>query len=109
MHPINLKGPVVFYIFQRLIHIFKDDFTKIQDNSRTKGTFFKFQEFSRTKVKFKDFSRSVQTLIETYMSAYVLLNLLNAWEKEIKCEACRAFYLFIATSLINSIIQEHEC
>ena len=29
--------------------------------------------------------------------------------KEIKCEACRAFYLFFATSLINSIIQEHEC
>ena len=25
-----------------------------------------------------------------------------------KCEACRAFYLFFATSLINSIIQEHE-
>ena len=31
------------------------------------------------------------------MSAHVLLNLLN-----------RAFYLFFATSLINSIIQEHE-
>ena len=29
--------------------------------------------------------------------------------KEIKCEACRAFYLFFAASLINSIIQEHEC
>ena len=54
-HPINLKGLVVFYIFQRLIHIFKDDFTKFQDNFRTKGTFFKFQEFSMTKVKFKDF------------------------------------------------------
>ena len=26
-----------------------------------------------------------------------------------KNEACRAFYLFFATSLINSIIQEHEC
>ena len=26
--------------------------------------------------------------------------------KEIKCEACRAFYLFFATSLINSIIQD---
>ena len=41
-----------FYIFQRLIHIFKDDFTKFQYNSRTKGTFFKFEAFSRTKVKF---------------------------------------------------------
>ena len=30
-------------------------------------------------------------------------------EKEIKCEACQAFYLFFATSLINSLIQEHEC
>ena len=49
-HPINLKGLVVFYIFQRLIHIFKDDCTKFQDDSRTKGTFFKFHEFSRTKV-----------------------------------------------------------
>ena len=27
---------------------------------------------------------------------------------EIKCEACRVFYLFFATSLINSMIQEHE-
>ena len=43
------------------------------------------------------------------MSAHVLLNLLNELGKEIKCEACRAFYLFFATSLINSIIQEHEC
>ena len=25
--------------------------------------------------------------------------------KEIKCEACQAFYLFFATSSINSIIQ----
>ena len=30
-------------------------------------------------------------------------------EEEIKCEAYRAFYLFFPTSLINSIIQEHEC
>ena len=30
-------------------------------------------------------------------------------EKKIKCKACRAFYLFFATSLINSIIQEHKC
>ena len=35
------------------------------------------------------------------MSAHVLLNLLN--------ELGRAFYLFFATSFINSIIQEHEC
>ena len=44
------------------------------------------------------------------MSAHVLLNLLNKLKKkEIKCEACRAFYHLFATSLINSIIQEHEC
>ena len=42
----------------------------------------------------------------SYMSAHGL-NLLNELGKEIKCEACRAFYLF-ATSLINSIIQEPE-
>ena len=28
---------------------------------------------------------------------------------ELKYEACRAFYPFLATSLINSIIHEHEC
>ena len=43
------------------------------------------------------------------MSTYVLLYLLNELEKEIKCEECLAFYLFFATSLIKSIIQEHEC
>ena len=42
------------------------------------------------------------------MSAHDLLNLLNELEKEIKCEACREFYLFF-TSLINSIIQKHKC
>ena len=30
-------------------------------------------------------------------------------EKEIKCEACREFYLFFATSVINSIKNEHKC
>ena len=43
------------------------------------------------------------------MSVHVLLNLLNKLGKKIKCEACRALYLFFATPLINSIIQEHEC
>ena len=33
----------------------------------------------------------------------------TSWGKEIKCEACRAFYLFFATSLINSTKHEHEC
>ena len=40
------------------------------------------------------------------MSAHALLNILNELGKEIKCEACRAFYLFFATSLINSIIHD---
>ena len=38
-HAINPKGLVVFYIFQGQIHIFKEYFTKVQDNSRTKGPF----------------------------------------------------------------------
>ena len=43
------------------------------------------------------------------MSAGVLLNLLNELgKKEIKWGACQTFYLFFETSLINSIIQEHE-
>ena len=33
---------------------------------------------------------------------------LNEMGKIDKCEARRAFYPFFATSLINSIIQEHE-
>ena len=43
------------------------------------------------------------------MSAHVFLNLLKELGKKIKCEACRALYLFFATNLINSIIQEHKC
>ena len=39
------------------------------------------------------------------MSAHVLFNLLNKLQKETKCEA----YFFYATSVINSIIPEHEC
>ena len=44
-----------------------------------------------------------------YISAHVLLNLLNELGKVIKCEACRAFYHFFAMSLIDSIIHEYEC
>ena len=43
------------------------------------------------------------------MSAPILLNLLNKMGKSDKWEACQAFYHFFATSLINSIINEHEC
>ena len=43
------------------------------------------------------------------MSAHVLLKLLNELRKRDKMQAFRPFYLIFATSLINSIIQEHEC
>ena len=45
------------------------------------------------------------------MSVHVLLNLLNELGKRdrLQCKACRAFYLFFATILINSIKHEHEC
>ena len=43
------------------------------------------------------------------MSAHVLMNLLKKLGKRDKGEAFRAFYLFFSISLINSIIQEHEC
>ena len=41
------------------------------------------------------------------MRDHVLVNVLTSWVEAIKCEACRAFYRFFATSLINSIIQAH--
>ena len=62
INPTEWKRIGVFYYFHGKVHIFKDNFTKFQDNSRTNGTILKFQEISRTKVKFKDFSRSVLTL-----------------------------------------------
>ena len=43
------------------------------------------------------------------MSAHVLLNLLNELRKRDKMRGLRSIFLFFATSLINSIIQEHEC
>ena len=43
------------------------------------------------------------------MSDHVLLNLLNELGKRDKMQGLPSIYLFFATSLINSIIQEHEC
>ena len=43
------------------------------------------------------------------MSVHVLVNLFNKLRKRDKMRGLRAFYLFFATSLINSIIIEHEC
>ena len=39
------------------------------------------------------------------VEAHELLNLLNELRKRDNCKACRAFFRFFATSLINSIIQ----
>ena len=69
LRAVELKSIGVFYYFQGQFHIFKGNFTKFQDNSRTNGTILKFQEFSRTKVKFKDFSRSVRTLLRARLGA----------------------------------------
>ena len=43
------------------------------------------------------------------MSAPVLLNLCNMLGKSDKMQGLRAFYHFVQTGLINSIIQEHKC
>ena len=45
----------------------------------------------------------------SYVSAHVLLNLLNKLRKRDKMLACRLFYHFFATSLINSKILKHKC
>ena len=45
----------------------------------------------------------------SYMSAHVLLILLNQLGKRDKMRGLLSIHLFSATSLINSIIQEHEC
>ena len=43
------------------------------------------------------------------MSAHVLSNLLNKLEKKDKMQGLLSKYLFFPTSLINSILHEHEC
>ena len=43
------------------------------------------------------------------MSAHVLLNLSNELRKYDKMRRLLSNLSFLATSLINSIIQEHEC
>ena len=45
----------------------------------------------------------------SYMSVHVLLNLLNELGKRDKMRGLPSILSFFATSLINSIIQEHEC
>ena len=79
-----------FYIFQRLIHIFKDDFTKFQYNSRTKGTFFsKFEEFSRTKVKiFQVCANSVRACLILYA---ILTPKFTLWIYVVVMECCSLF------------------
>ena len=43
------------------------------------------------------------------MSAHALFDLLNELGKRDKMRGLPSIYFFFATSLINSIIQEHEC
>ena len=43
------------------------------------------------------------------MSAHVLLNLLNELRKRDKMRVLPSILSFFATSLVNSIIQEHAC
>ena len=45
------------------------------------------------------------------MSVHVLLNLLNELGKRDKMrgKACQPFYLLFTKSIINSVIQKHEC
>ena len=64
--------------------------------------------FIRFFIKWSDFIRGEardEIYRGSYMSAHVLLNLLNELiKKEMKYEAFQALYLFFATSLINSIM-----
>ena len=52
----------------------------------------------------KSVSRNIWRIIYrgSIMSVHVLFGCFKSWGKEVKCEACRAFYLFFKTSLINS-------
>ena len=45
----------------------------------------------------------------SYMSAHVLLNLLNKFTNIDKMRGLPSIYLFFVTSLINSVIQECKC
>ena len=64
----------------------------------------KFQNyFTRQRLQF---DTSIFKILHEY--SYNIEFFYTSWGKEIKCEACRTCYLFFATSLINSIIQEHE-
>ena len=63
MHPINPKD-LVFYIFQGLIHIFIDNFTKFQDKSH----------FSQISGVFQD-QGQIQGLFQVCANPGVNLNL----------------------------------
>ena len=43
------------------------------------------------------------------MSAFVLLNLLNTFGKRYNIRGLQSILSFFALSLINSLIQEHDC
>ena len=46
---------------------------------------------------------------ESYMSAHVLLNLLNKFGENDKMQGFAEHHRFSQTNLINSMIQEHKC
>ena len=58
---------------------------------------------------FMSVSLFVSVFRGSYMNAHVLSNLLNELRKRNKMRGLKNIYLFFAMSLINSIIQEHEC
>ena len=83
-HPINLKGLVLFYIFQRLIHIFDDDFTKFQDR----------RHFFQIPGVFQDHGQFFPGLCEPYKSmSHIICH--NLWIYVVVME-CRS--LFSSTS-----------
>ena len=88
-----------FYIFQRLIHIFKDDFTKFQDNSRTKGTFFQDQGQI-----FPDLCEPVRACLILYA---ILTPKFNLWIYVVVME-CRSLFSSTVT-LISGVSSWKKC
>ena len=57
----------------------------------------------------KTLNNAVQIYRGSYMSAHVLLNLLNELGGKIRCEALPSILSVSPNEFNNSIIQEHEC
>ena len=87
-------------------HDFPDNFEKISKRQNKHKNLPSMQGVNRI----EEWNREDIIHRGSYMSAHVLLNVpvLNDLGKRVKCEACRKWYFFFATSLINSIILKHE-